>query len=77
MRSARIIRLPRREPAPGSLARRPVIDGRGYAATYRHGLVNHCPGCGRSNWIIGRHSAECAFCSTSLPFNEPCAGEPV
>jgi hypothetical protein len=32
--------------------------------------VNHCPGCGRSHWIIGRLSAECAFCSTALPLTE-------
>jgi hypothetical protein len=34
---------------------------------YLNGEVNHCPGCGRSQWIVGRVSAECAFCSTALP----------
>ncbi len=40
---------------------------RGYHAVYRDGQVNHCPGCGRTHWIIGRLSAECAFCTTALP----------
>ena len=40
---------------------------RGYHAVYREHEVNHCPGCGRTHWIIGRVSAECAFCSTALP----------
>jgi hypothetical protein len=26
-----------------------------------------CPGCGRSHWLIGRATAECAFCATALP----------
>lgn len=44
------------------------VRQRGYAPTYRHGQVNHCPGCGRSHWHVGRFSAECAFCGTALPF---------
>jgi len=44
--------------------------GRGYHAVYREQEVNHCPGCGRTHWIIGRMSAECAFCSTALPLAE-------
>ena len=43
---------------------------RGYHAVYREGETNHCPGCGRSHWIIGRFSAECAFCATALPLAE-------
>lgn len=43
---------------------------RGYHAVYREHQVNHCPGCGRTHWIIGRVSAECAFCSTALPLAE-------
>jgi hypothetical protein len=43
---------------------------RGYHAVYREGEVNHCPGCGRTHWIIGRVSAECAFCSTALPLTD-------
>jgi len=42
-------------------------DKRGHSAVYRDGEVNHCPGCGRGHWIIGRVSAECAFCSTAVP----------
>lgn len=40
---------------------------RGYHVVYRDHEVNHCPGCGRSQWLIGRMLAECAFCSTALP----------
>ena len=40
---------------------------RGYHVAYRANEVNHCPGCGRSHWYIGRISAECSFCSTALP----------
>jgi hypothetical protein len=43
---------------------------RGYHAVYRENDVNHCPGCGRTHWLIGRVSAECAFCSTALPLQE-------
>lgn len=43
---------------------------RGYHAVYREHEVNHCPGCGRTHWLIGRMSAECAFCATALPLNE-------
>lgn len=40
---------------------------RGYHAVYREHETNHCPGCGRTHWHIGRMTAECAFCSTALP----------
>ena len=40
---------------------------RGLYVVYRPDGVNHCPGCGRAHWIIGRFSAECAFCATALP----------
>lgn len=48
-----------------------MIDpgARGYHATYHEHETNHCPGCGRTQWIIGRVSAECAFCSTALPLD--------
>ena len=39
----------------------------GYRITYRANETNHCPGCGRSHWIVGRMTAECAFCATALP----------
>ena len=40
---------------------------RGYHVVYREGEVNHCPGCGRSHWYVGRLSAECGFCGTAMP----------
>ena len=43
---------------------------RGYHVVYRSGEVNHCPGCGRTHWYIGRLSAECGFCSAALPLME-------
>lgn len=43
---------------------------RGYHAVYRENEVNHCPGCGRTHWHIGRMLAECAFCSTALPLGD-------
>ena len=45
-------------------------SGRGYHAVYRDHVINHCPGCGRTHWLIGRVSAECAFCATALPLAE-------
>lgn len=43
---------------------------RGYSLVYREDVVNHCPGCGRSHWYVGRFSAECGFCATALPLAE-------
>lgn len=43
---------------------------RGYHAVYRENVVNHCPGCGRTHWLIGRMMAECGFCGTALPLSE-------
>jgi hypothetical protein len=43
---------------------------RGYHAVYRPNAVNHCPGCGRSHWLIGRLLAECGFCATALPLSD-------
>lgn len=39
----------------------------GYRVAYRQQETNHCPGCGNSHWMIGRLTAECAFCGTALP----------
>jgi hypothetical protein len=61
---------------------RPGFDPakRGYCAVYRENEVNHCPGCGRTHWHIGRATAECAFCATALPLalamSEP-GGTPI
>lgn len=43
---------------------------RGYFVAYRENEVNHCPGCRRTHWYIGRFSAECGFCATALPLAE-------
>lgn len=43
---------------------------RGYCVVYRENQVNHCPGCGRTHWYVGRISAECGFCATALPLAE-------
>ena len=43
---------------------------RGYHAVYRENEVNHCPGCGRTHWYVGRSLAECGFCATALPLME-------
>ncbi len=52
-----------RDPA----AMHPVLSSHGYSPLYRDGEVNRCPGCGQCQWIIGRITAECAFCATALP----------
>jgi hypothetical protein len=45
---------------------------------YHEGEVNHCPGCGRSQWHVGRTLAECAFCGTALMLMEqPRAPRPM
>ena len=46
---------------------------RGYCIIYRENEVNHCPGCGRTHWYVGRVSAERGFCSTALPLAEAAA----
>jgi len=43
---------------------------RGYCPIYHENEVNHCPGCGRTQWLIGRISAECCFCATALPLSD-------
>ena len=43
---------------------------RGYFVVYHENEVNHCPGCGRTHWYVGRVSAECGFCATALPLAE-------
>lgn len=45
----------------------PNAEQRGYHIMYREAETNHCPGCGRTHWYIGRTMAECAFCATALP----------
>ena len=54
----------------GQATMRTIRRARGYHIAYRENQVNHCPGCGRSHWYIGRLSAECGFCGTALPLTE-------
>lgn len=49
---------------------------RGYHISYE-GNGQRCPGCGRSHWHVGRVSAECAFCSTTLPIEGATSGSTV
>ena len=46
------------------------LTKRGHHIVYRANASNHCPGCGRSHWYIGRVSAECGFCGTAIPLAE-------
>jgi len=46
------------------------VATRGYALLYRPGHENCCPGCGHSNWFVGRLLAECAMCTTVLPLRD-------
>ena len=50
---------------------------RGFVVAYR-GADTPCPGCGRSNWIVGRISVECAFprCGTVLPLPDGTVSQP-
>lgn len=56
------------ERAPPSFAA--SLARRGHHIVYRANESNHCPGCGRSQWYIGRVSAECGFCGTAVPLAE-------
>ncbi len=53
-----------------------LVDARGYVVVYRLGDSNHCPGCARSAWHVGRVTAECAHCGTALPLFAPLPAEP-
>jgi hypothetical protein len=50
---------------------------RGFHAVYRDGETNHCPGCGRTQWYVGRQLAECAFCATALPLESTLGQAPA
>lgn len=43
---------------------------RGHHVVYRANTANQCPGCGRSQWYVGRISAECGYCATAMPLAE-------
>lgn len=51
------------------------LTQRGHHIVYRANASNHCPGCGRSHWYIGRVSAECGFCGTAIPLAEAATQE--
>ena len=61
----RLVHLPARQQGKTFLAQ---LLASGYRPTYRAGSPCQCPGCGGSNWWLGRTSAECAFCGTALPY---------
>lgn len=67
MKRAPLLALVSARKAPPTLADRLVA--RAYHPTYRPGEVNRCPGCGRSQWFVGRTSAVCAFerCGAIVP----------
>ena len=60
-------------PAKSALFNHDVAT-RGYHAVYRPNQVNHCPGCGRTHWYVGRQLAECGFCATAIPLVEALSG---
>ena len=43
---------------------------RGYRVLFHSGETNRCPGCGKSQWLVGRVTAECAVWGTALPLAE-------
>lgn len=53
-----------------------LLAGRGDVLLYRPDETNRCPRCGGANWIVGRITAECAFCSTALPLVHPSRQDP-
>jgi hypothetical protein len=46
------------------------LPRRGHHVVYRTEEANRCPGCGRSNWHVGRLTAECAFCGAAIALAE-------
>lgn len=48
------------------------LPKRGYHAVYRRGSINHCPGCGGTQWWIGTTNATCAFenCGLALELGD-------
>lgn len=61
--TARIIPIRKApDPTPGPSHN---VSARGLFVPYR-GASTVCPGCGRSNWWVGRVTSECAFCATAI-----------
>jgi hypothetical protein len=61
-------------PTPDGLVA--LLVNRGDVQLYRPDETNRCPRCSHSNWLIGRITAECAFCSTALPLVHPSSLDP-
>lgn len=53
------------------------LSAKGYVVLFRPDEINHCPGCGHSQWFIGRISAECGICGTALPLASESQQSPV
>lgn len=53
------------------------LSSRGYLVLFRPDEQNHCPGCGHSQWYVGRISAECSICGTALPLATESQQTPV
>jgi hypothetical protein len=50
---------------PEAVGQGPFVPLAGHG--YRLGEVVRCPGCANTHWLVGRSTAECAFCATALP----------
>ena len=48
-----------------------MTSERGYVLLYRQAETNACPGCGGTQWFLGRTMAECARCETAIPLMSP------
>lgn len=47
-----------------AILRQPAIAAASLA--YRAGVANYCPACVGTNWLVGRHVAECGRCGFVL-----------
>jgi hypothetical protein len=45
-------------------------SARGHHVVYRLNESNRCPGCGHSQWFVGRITAECGLCGTAVALAE-------
>lgn len=45
-------------------------SARGHHVVYRLNESNRCPGCGHSQWFVGRVTAECGLCGTAVALAE-------
>jgi hypothetical protein len=46
------------------------LAARGYQVLFHADETNRCPGCGQSQWYVGRITAECAACGTAIAIAE-------